>query len=206
MAEVKTDEELVEDIKKWWKENGRAIIVGITLGLAVIFGWRSWQNYQETQAYQASDQYSALMSALKKENNAQAKLLLTAIQKEYPNSPYSAFSSMAVAKSDLLNNDLNAAKTNLTWALEHAQLDETQEMIQLRLARLLISENKLDEANTMLNDINDFVGMALELKGDIALIKGDTATARAKYMSAKDKGVANSQVLQMKIDDLTPES
>ncbi len=204
MTDVKTDEELVEDIKKWWKENGRSVVVGIAVGLSIIFGWRSWQNYQEVQAFQASDQYSMFTQALKLNEKDQAKLLLDAIQKEYPNSPYSVYASMDFAKHNVLNADFSTAKTHLNWALEHAKLDQTKELIQLRLARLLINENELSKATTLLNNVQDFAAIKLELEGDIALLKGDKSTARARYLTAKEKGVADNQFLQMKIDDLTP--
>jgi len=38
--EFSTEDEQVEAIKKWWKENGTSLIVGVVLGLSVLFGWR----------------------------------------------------------------------------------------------------------------------------------------------------------------------
>ena len=38
----RTEEEQVEAIKTWWKANGTSVIVGVVLGVAVIFGVRYW--------------------------------------------------------------------------------------------------------------------------------------------------------------------
>ncbi|MFO7642581.1 MAG: tetratricopeptide repeat protein, partial [Candidatus Competibacteraceae bacterium] len=38
------DDERVDDLKKWWKDNGASIIAGIVLGLIAIFGWQYWNS------------------------------------------------------------------------------------------------------------------------------------------------------------------
>ena len=40
------DEQQAEAIKEWWKENGKAILVGATLGLVGMFGWRYFNEYR----------------------------------------------------------------------------------------------------------------------------------------------------------------
>jgi predicted negative regulator of RcsB-dependent stress response len=34
-----TEEEQVEALKRWWKENGQATLAGLVLGIIVILGW-----------------------------------------------------------------------------------------------------------------------------------------------------------------------
>ena len=59
-----TDDERVEDLKKWWKENGASIIVGIALGVMAIFGWRYWNSYRDAQAETASRAYDAFIEKI----------------------------------------------------------------------------------------------------------------------------------------------
>ena len=47
---METEDQQLEDFKKWWKENGSSIITGVVLGLAVLFGTRSWFTWQERTA------------------------------------------------------------------------------------------------------------------------------------------------------------
>ncbi|PAR85254.1 YfgM family protein, partial [Vibrio cholerae] len=39
-----TEEQQVEAIKDWWKENGKAVIFGAVIGLGGLFGWRYYQD------------------------------------------------------------------------------------------------------------------------------------------------------------------
>ncbi|MBK5967828.1 YfgM family protein, partial [Thiorhodovibrio winogradskyi] len=61
MVDLQTDEEKAEAIKKWWKENGVAVVTGVAIGLAAIFGWRGWTGYQEQRGQQASLAFEELL-------------------------------------------------------------------------------------------------------------------------------------------------
>ena len=50
MSEFLTEEEQVERLKQWWKENGRSIIAGVVIGLGVFGSWQGWRAYQIQQA------------------------------------------------------------------------------------------------------------------------------------------------------------
>ncbi len=39
-----SEEQQVEAIKDWWKENGKAVIFGAVIGLGGLFGWRYYQD------------------------------------------------------------------------------------------------------------------------------------------------------------------
>ena len=41
-----TEEQQVEAIKRFWKENGVAIIIGAALGLSALWGWRYYSESQ----------------------------------------------------------------------------------------------------------------------------------------------------------------
>ncbi len=43
MSEMRTEEEQVEALKDWWKENGRSLLLGVALALAIVFGWKGWE-------------------------------------------------------------------------------------------------------------------------------------------------------------------
>ena len=42
MAELRTEEEQLEAIKRWWKENGTSLIAGVAIAAAGVFGWNAW--------------------------------------------------------------------------------------------------------------------------------------------------------------------
>ena len=59
-----TEDQQLEELKKWWKENGSSIITGVVLGLAILFGARAWFAWQERTAQQASAVYTVMMLSL----------------------------------------------------------------------------------------------------------------------------------------------
>ncbi|OQX34172.1 MAG: hypothetical protein B0D84_03750, partial [Candidatus Sedimenticola endophacoides] len=48
-----------------------------------------------------------------------------------------------------------------------------------------------------------FAAELAELRGDIALADGDLAAARDAYLQAIDSGAGNTELVQMKLDDLS---
>jgi predicted negative regulator of RcsB-dependent stress response len=59
-----TEDEQVEAIKKWLKDNGKSAIFGIVLGFSAIFGWRAWQSHEVEQAETASEIYQSTLVAM----------------------------------------------------------------------------------------------------------------------------------------------
>lgn len=59
-----TEEQQVEAIKKWWRDNGKAVVLGAVIGLGGLYGWRYYQAELETSREQASAQYTQVVNAL----------------------------------------------------------------------------------------------------------------------------------------------
>ncbi|MDM8569979.1 tetratricopeptide repeat protein, partial [Thiotrichales bacterium HSG1] len=72
MATYETEEEQVEALKKWWKENGLSVVGGVAIGFALLFGWRWWQAYTEHQSQIASDTYEHILLSLEQKQLEQA--------------------------------------------------------------------------------------------------------------------------------------
>ena len=45
--EYLTDEQQAEVVKRWLRQNGLFMVLGVVLGLGGLFGWNSWQDRQE---------------------------------------------------------------------------------------------------------------------------------------------------------------
>lgn len=57
----RTEDEDLAQIKDWWQRNGKPLVTGGILALAVVFGWQAWQKYQTNQAQGASIVYQQLI-------------------------------------------------------------------------------------------------------------------------------------------------
>jgi len=202
-----TDEERVEELKKWWKENGTSIIVGVALGLSILLGWRWWTNYQETQSISASALYSQLENAVKTKNADKIKAYSGELFGQYENQIYASYAALTLAKSSMDANKPAEAVVKLRWALAHAKTDELKGLVTTRLARALLASGKLDEALKIasLETGKPFQAMLSEIKGDILLAMGQSKEALAAYKKTKASllpGAQHSPTLQLKIDDL----
>lgn len=203
MAEYETEEEQIEAFKKWWKENGRSIITGLVLGVAIIGGWRGWGMYQTNHTQQASDAYEQVNKSIN-ENNAEAiQKGVSLLQDSFDDTPYAVLGTLAQAKQFVIQKDFPAAEKTLQWAANNAEFENTAYIATIRLARVQSAQNKLDEALKTLQSETfpeTFSHLADEVLGDIYLRKGDEQKAREAYTRASIKN--NSQTLRIKLDDL----
>ena len=202
-----TEEQQIADLKKWWGENGASIIVGLALGLACVFGYRTWLAYQENQAAQASDIYTVMLQGLDRNDgqlvSERADLLIT----EFSSTPYAAFAALALAKNSSGEGDLEAAATQLRWVLDNGDADVVKDTARLRLVRVLIAQQKLDEAEALLQQPRSttaFDSLYVEVSGDIYRARDDAAAAREAYQRALTATPANSpgyHMLQLKYEN-----
>ena len=201
-----TEEQQIEAFKKWWKDNASSIITGILVGLAILFGVKSWFAYQERTSEAASNIYTTLMNAL---NTGQESLVhdqAGVLISDYSSTPYAALAALALAKVKLEEGELQAAHAQLQWALEHADSDVIRHTARLRLARVMLAEADLDGAEALVDQASDeggFASLYAELRGDIHLMRGATANARVQYERALTMMTAESagrEVLQLKYD------
>jgi predicted negative regulator of RcsB-dependent stress response len=204
---VETEEEELEALKEWWREYGRTIVAGVVIGLGGVFGWTTWQNHQQSQAEKASMFYQQLIDDATRNQHQAVGKQATSLADEFPNSGYAALAALLSAKSAFAENDLEGAKRQLLWMISQPGESDFKNIARIRLARILIQENNLNEASSTLGSIGDdaFSATVNEIRGDIRYLEGDMAGARTAYQKALAgdtvPGAMRSRV-QMKIDDL----
>lgn len=207
MAVNKTEQEQIEALQKWWAENGRAIISGLIMGLVAIFGWRSWQAHMQAVAEAASDVYTNMIIEVRDNKNDKAREYGDKLLSEYPKSTYAAFAALMLARLDVDNAKLDAAVKHLQLVLDRADQDSLKHLARLRMVRILLDENKLEEAQSLLKvaDEGSFTAAYAELKGDIYTRQGKYEEARTAYqliLGNPGAETSDTSFLQMKIDDL----
>jgi len=206
MNEYETEEQQVEALKKWWKENGTSLIVGLFVGVSALFGWRYYVDQNNVHLVQASDIYMMVMQnvALKTIDDKTIDLNNQLIN-EYSDTPYAALSSLALAKAEYEKDNIERAAAQLELAVKHANDDVTKQIANLRLAGVLIEQGKFDDASMILNTAHDSAYDARyeELKGDLFMAKGDVAQARIAYDKAINlQGMDASKWLKLKRQNL----
>jgi predicted negative regulator of RcsB-dependent stress response len=199
-----TDDERVEDLKKWWKENGASILIGIAFGVIAIFGWRYWLSHRDTQAEIASRAYDAFVAAVEKPDADQARQRGQALTTDFPKSPYAALAALRLAHLALAGGDHASAAQQLEWAISHARLDELRDIARLRLARVKLAAGQTAEAGKLLESVAtaSLSAEREELKGDLYLAGNQPDQARTAYAVALAAS-GGDRLLQLKIDNLT---
>jgi predicted negative regulator of RcsB-dependent stress response len=183
-----SEKEQIEAIKRWWKANGKSIIVGVVLGVAVVVGGKWWLSNQNKQAEIASEQYEQVLQEINKGDNEAALKQGGRLLEVFPKSNYSALTALKLAKLKVDQSDLEGARYYLQWVVDHASLAPLKDVARLRLARVLLAKGDNTGALQMVDavDAKSFTLPAQELKGDILLTTGKREAARAAYSAAAD--------------------
>lgn len=200
-----SEDEQVEAIKKWWEANGGAIIVGVVIGLLVIFGWQYWASYRANQAEQAALRYAALSQAVEDNDANQARQEGRVLMEDFSDSAYATLAALQLAKLAAQKRDNATAIERLEWALEHTRQEGIKDIVRLRLARVLLAEKRYDAAEELLNQVTgtSFTAELENLKGDLYVARNQLAKARAAYQAALGASGGNP-MLQMKLENLPP--
>ena len=205
MSEYRTDEEQAEALKKWWNENGKFIIAGVVIGIGAIFGWRGYNTHQAQQAVEASVLYEQMIIASREDDSENVAVYANRILENYKSSTYATFATLMLAKQAAETGELDEAETHLRWVLNNSSQEEFEHVARLRLARVLIAGEKLDQADKTLKVSNtgDFSSRYEELRGDIPVKQNRVDEARQAYEKAlANSADGNNPILQMKLDDL----
>ncbi|ANB97994.1 hypothetical protein BBM40_09225 [Vibrio parahaemolyticus] len=197
-----TEEQQVEAIKDWWKENGKAVIIGAVVGLGGLFGWRYYQDTVIQASETASQSYTTAMNTLQ-EKGVDAQSDVQAFIESNEVKEYSVLAALQLAKAQVEAKDFTAALEQLKWAQSNTKDAALSPLISYRIARIETEMGNFDAANTELGKVTDtaWAGRIAELRGDIALRQGDKDAAYAAYTEAQQAADA-SPTLQMKLDDL----
>ena len=202
--QYETEEQQVEALKEWWAENGKAVIVGIVIGVLLVGAWMWWKSSQERKAVAASDNFSHSLEALQKGDHARVKELAAA-KDDHSGSLYSAYTALTAARSAVEQGNLEEAATELQWAVDNAELEDVSVIARVRLARVKSALGDTAGALSVLPGTYDEVYTHLieEARGDIHVAAGDTAAAKTAYEAAIETGrSADRDALQMKFNEL----
>jgi predicted negative regulator of RcsB-dependent stress response len=204
MSVYQTDDEQVEAIKKWWKENGKSVIGGIVLGLAAIGGWKGWQGWQATTGESASILYDELRQSVRvgmvdKSVNDGKRLI-----GEYGDTAYGSFAGLELARLAYERGEKAVARGHLEWVAEQAPDPALREVARLRLGYLLLDMGEIDALDALLAEtpMAPFSGEFAALRGDLARSRGDEDAARAAYQQALAGGVEDRELVRMKLTDI----
>jgi predicted negative regulator of RcsB-dependent stress response len=200
------EEEQVEALKRWWRENGKAVIAGLLLAVALTAGWQWWQARQEAQAMRASQIYAELLAKLD-DTPAEARAPAERLLNEFAGSTYADLAGLALARIEAEGGQADAARARLQHLTAHARDESVRTLASLRLARLEWGEGHAEAALRQLEGKlpDAFRAEAESLRGDVLVSLGRLEEARKAYDAALAQAALLGQetgLIRIKRDDL----
>jgi predicted negative regulator of RcsB-dependent stress response len=188
MAYDLEEQEQLDALKAWWKDNGNHVLMVVTAAFVAFAGFQGWKYYQHQQGMQASAEYEALtqmdVKDVKKIRSVSGQLM-----EKFSGTPYAARAALMAARANYEAGDVKSAHAQMEWAIKHTSDDSVKSIAQLQLAGLQFEEKKYDNALKTLADKHDpaFDGLLSDLKGDILVAQGKPAEAKKAYAEALAK-------------------
>jgi predicted negative regulator of RcsB-dependent stress response len=206
--ELLSEKEQLEAIRSWWRENGRYIISGVVIGVGLLLGWNYWTSQKAESVLRASQIYESLANEVAAGNADAARSIAADLYDNYGSTVYARQARLAMARLFMDKGRDEDAANELEALLQSGGDSETAMVGRLRLARILLYQDKPQEAVDLLQGYSDtaFAGRYSETLGDAYAALGRSDDARDAYtLALADKPNAptvNRTLVQMKINDL----
>lgn len=204
---METEEQQIEAAKKWWKENGSSIITGLLLGLAALFGYRYWQDWQAGMADQASLVYAGMLNDAEQGDVRSADDKAGTLIADYSKTPYASLAALLLARHRVEEDNPDAAASQLQWVVDNGNNVYLRDIARLRLARVQLA---LEDGAAALATIgtteaaDNHGGLFEELRGDIHAANGEHALAAEAYAAAltgMSEEEPAARLIRLKLED-----
>jgi predicted negative regulator of RcsB-dependent stress response len=207
MAYDPQEQEQLDELKAWWKDYGRLVMLGVALGVLAVAGFQGWRYYRHSQMLAAAGLYEQLEQAERAADRKKVRDIAGGIVAKHASTPYAGFAALSAARASFESGELPAARAQLTWVVENARRAELKDIARLRLAGILLDEKSYAEALKLLEakPEESMTGLYADLRGDILVAQGKHADARNAYQLALDRSESGSPyraTLQLKLDSL----
>src|SRR5450759_643250 len=114
------EQEQLEALKAWWKDNRNQLLGMLLIVVVAIGGWRGWQYYQHQQADEAATLYQQFIEQLAGKDAKRVNDAATAVMDRFASTAYAARAALLAAQVNEQGKDLARAKTQLQWVIDHA--------------------------------------------------------------------------------------
>lgn len=200
MEQFATEEQQVEAIKRFWKENGIAIIAGSVIGVGCLGGWHYYTDSQIASKESASTSYQLAVENI---SSAEETDGLVRFVEQTDESGYKIISQFVLAKQYVEKDNLTAAADVLQNVLVAENDSPLGAIAALRLAAIQMQQGQYDSVLSTLEKVTQesFSAQTLSLKGDALAALDRNEEAKDAYNKALEQAPDNKPV-KMKLDNL----
>lgn len=205
MEVYSNENEQTEALRNFFTSNGKALAIGVVIGIAALGGWRYWSSHQDDTAKTVSAQYQQLTTAMQA-GKPETLEAVNRFASENSNT-YGALAAMDLAKQYVDAGQLDKAAALLQNGLKDTKDANLQAVINLRLARIQLQQSQADAALKTLDGVkgDGWTAIVADIRGEALLAKGDKQGARDAWSKGveSDASPALKQMMQMKMNNLS---
>lgn len=212
MDDLLSEKEQIEQMRAWWSEYGRYVIAGVVIAVGLLVGFNQYKSSKLAAEVEASQLYETLAIHVSDGDLDKAESIADDLANNYANTTYSAQSKLAMARLYMDKNRDQDAADVLNELLVLRGNEELKHIGRLRLARILLYQDKAQEVVDLLanQDSPAFLALNSELLGDAYVVLGRFADAGDAYRKAlADPSLVptvDRSIVQMKLADLPTET
>jgi len=180
------EQEQLAELKHFWKQYGNAISWLLIVVFGAVAAWNGYQYWQTRQATQASTLYDEVDRAVQSGDMVRVERSFADMKDRFGGTVYADQAGLLAARALYDKGNLDASKAALSWVTDKAKDEGYQSIAKLRLSGILLEAKAYDEAFKLLSGTfpKDFTPLASDRRGDILLLQGKKAEARAEYEKA----------------------
>jgi predicted negative regulator of RcsB-dependent stress response len=206
MEEYYNADDQAQAVKAWLKKYGVSIVIGLILGIALFYVLQFFMGKRAVADQKAAETYVILLNATASANNPQITMIANDIVKNYPKTPYASMAQFFATQVSVNAAQYDKADSQLQWIIDHSKIASFRQIARIRLARILLQQQKISDAQTVLKKVEDKTYMPLieTTTGDIYLAQKQYDNAKSAYEAALNGASSFSgltSMLQMKLSD-----
>ncbi len=208
MDDLLSEKEQIDQFRSWWSEYGAYVIGGIVIGAGLLFGANRYQANQLQAQLEASVAYETLVVQVVDGDLDAAEATAYELQNSYAKTSYAGQSGLAMARLYMDKNRDQDAADALSAVVDSDADEELRHVARLRLARILLYQDKAQEVVDLLaaQDVDAFAAAYGEVLGDAYTALGQIAEAQDAYqkilLDPLSQGTVDQQLVQWKALDL----
>lgn len=182
------EQEQLSELKAWWNQYGWLVTAVAVIAALASVGWQGWQWHQRKQSGEAAALYAVVQQAAAQGDAVKAREAAGQIFEQYGGTAYGDMAALLSARAQVAAGDLKNAQAQLGWAAEHGRDPALKALARLRLAAVLVDQDKPAEALAQLGAEPpvEFKARFADLRGDVLAAQGKPTEARAAYQAALD--------------------
>lgn len=205
MAYDLEEQESLAEIKAWWDKWGTLILSVVTAASLAVAGFQGWRWYQAKESADAGALYAQMVQAENMKDSERVQKIGERLHEDYASTTYAGLGALLAARSAEAEGKGDLAEKALARIVDSDKFPELQGVAAVRLAGVLLDQNKYDAALAALNKVKDTTGqegIINDRRGDIELAMNKPEDARKSWEAALrslDAGNPLARLIEIKL-------